>query len=92
MYKKCNFQHDGKKYEIRIQSDGNKIHVRAYLNDKTANGYTYSVEVVDQVDAKNSGVLVEPVECLIKTAISDVKNGIWDEYLAAVSATGNQSA
>lgn len=92
MYKKCNFRHDGKEYEIRIQSDGNKINVRAYLNDKPANGYTYSVEVVDQVDAKKSGVLIDPVECLIETASSDVKNGIWEEYLAAVSAAGTQSA
>jgi hypothetical protein len=92
MYDKRTFQHDGKEYEIRVASDGHTIHVRAFLNGKPANGYTYSVEVLTQVDAKMSDALVNPIEELIKTATSDVKNGIWEKYVAAVSAAGNQSA
>jgi hypothetical protein len=75
-----------------VASDGHTIHVRAFLNGKPANGYTYSVEVLTQVDAKMSGTLIDPVEELIKTAIADVKNGIWENYVAAVSASGNPSA
>lgn len=88
MYEKRNFQHDGKEYEIRVASNGHTIHVRAFFNEKPVNGYTYSVEVLTQVDAEMSGALIDPIEELIKTAISDVKNGIWERYSAAVSAAG----
>jgi hypothetical protein len=92
MYEKRNFQHDGKEYEIRVESDGNTIHVRAFFNGKPANGYTYSVEVLTQVDAKITDSLIDPSEELIKTATSDVKNRIWEKYLAAVSAAPPQNA
>jgi hypothetical protein len=92
MYDKRSFDHDGKTYEIRIASDGHTIRIRAFLNGKPANGYTYSVEVLTQVDAQMSGALIDPIEELIKTAISDVKNGIWEKYVAAVRAAGNEKA
>ena len=92
MFEKRTFQHDGNDYEIRISSDGHTIYIRAFFNGKPANGYMYSVEVLNQVDAKITGTLCNPAEELIKTAESDVKNGTWEKYLAAVSAVTNGSA
>ena len=84
MYDKRSFNHDGKEYEIRIASDGHTIHIRAFLNGKPANGYTYSVEVLTK--AEISGTSINPYEQLVETAITDVKNGTWESYVAAVNA------
>lgn len=92
MYDKRSFDHNGKIYEIRIASDGHTIRIRAFLNGKPANGYTYSVEVLTQVDAQLSGTLVNPIEELIETAIAEVKSGTWEKYVAAVRASGNEKA
>lgn len=92
MYDMRSFDHDGKTYEIRIASDGHTIRIRAFLNDKPANGYTYSVEVLTQGDAQISGALINPIEELIKTTILNVKNGTWEKYAAAVLAAGNEKA
>lgn len=92
MHQNRAFQHNGQQYEIRVTSDGNTINVRAFCNGKPANGYTYSVEVLTQIDAKMSGAVIDPAEELVKTAISDVKSGIWDQYVAAISATRNPGA
>ena len=89
MYGTRCFEHDEKTYEIRIASDGSTIRIQAFLNDKPANGYTYSVELLTQVDAQLSGALIDPIEELIKTAIASVKNGTWEKYVAAVSSSGN---
>ena len=91
MYEKRNFQHNGKECEIRVASDGHTIHVRAFLEGRPANGYTYSVEVLTKIGAKMSDAIVDPVEELVRTAISDVKSGIWEEYVSAISSVGNQS-
>lgn len=92
MYQKRNFQHNGIEYEIRIASDGLAIYVRAFLNGRPANGYKYSVEVLTHIDAQMSNALIDPVEELVKTATSDVKNGIWEKYLTAVATTSNQNS
>lgn len=92
MYDKRSFNHDGKEYEIRIASDGHTIHIRAFLNGKPANGYTYSVEVSTQVDSQMTGALSNPIEELIKTAIANVKNSSWENDVVGVNASGNEEA
>lgn len=88
MYDSYPFEHNGKKYEIRSVSDGHKVRLRAFLDGKPANGYTYAVEILTQVDAKMSGSIADPIAELIETAINDVKSGIWEQYVAAVSSSG----
>lgn len=89
MYDTRQFEHDGKEYEVRIASDGHTIRIRVFQNNKPANGYVYSVELLTQIGAKISGSIVDPVEDLIKTAITDVKSGQWERYVAVVSASTN---
>ena len=86
LYQVRSFQHTGNTYEIRIASDGHTTRVRVFINDKPANGYTYSVETLTQVDAAMSGSSTDPLEELIKLAEQDVKSGFWDQYVAAVKA------
>lgn len=92
MYETKYFQHAEMKYEVRITSDGHTFRVRVYVNGKPANGYTYSVELLAQLDSQVTYSLVNPVEELVNTAITDVTNGVWEKYLAAMDATnGSQT-
>ena len=84
MYETREFGFDGKKYEVRIASDGHTTRIRTFLNGKPANGYTYSVDLITASEIKESLLSVDPVEELVKTAISDVKEKTWDRYLEAV--------
>lgn len=88
-YQTRTFIHKGNKYEIRVVSDGHTIRVRCFLNGKPANGYSYAVEIPAQIDANMNNGVFNPVEELIKTAEYDVKNGVWDQYVAAVQGTHN---
>jgi len=86
-YQTRTFQHNGKDYEIRIASDGHTFHVRVFVDGRPANGYTYSVEVLTQIDAAAIGSGIDLLETLIKTAEQDVRNGTWEQYVSAVNAT-----
>jgi hypothetical protein len=89
MYSSTTFEHKGETYEVRTCSDGHKIHVRAFKDAKPANGYSYCVEVQDVKDAQIAAASL--VNELIKTAQSDVRNGVWEEYVAATNASDKQS-
>jgi hypothetical protein len=88
MYETQTFEHSGKEYEIRIVSEGHTTHVRAFLDGKPANGYSYSVEHIPEIDIPQYNSSSSPVKELIETAISDVKNGIWEQYLDSVRKFG----
>ena len=85
MYESHPFEHNGKKYEVRTASDGCTIRVRAFLDGKPANGYTYEVQIATHIDALMSGSIVSPANDLVEMAIGDVKRGIWEQYLSAVN-------
>ena len=85
-YQVRNFQHNGRDHEIRIASDGHTIHVRAFIDGKPANGYSYAVEMQTQIDAAVIGADINPLELLAQTAEDDVRNGKWEQYLRAVAA------
>lgn len=74
------FEFEKKYYEIRIYSEGWKFKVRAYLDNKPANGYTYVVElptVFNLEEALNIDVIQE----LVKLSKKDIENKIWDKYV-----------
>lgn len=77
------FQHASEQYEIRTISVENRTYVRVFKSGQPANGYEYSVDTVTQADATSSGK--DLVKGLIETAESDVRNGVWDQYVAATS-------
>ena len=76
------FEFEGKTYEIRITSENGTTQVKAFLDDKPANGYEYSVNIEVAFSFKNE-YGYHPVLELIKTAESDVRNRFWEKYLKA---------
>ena len=76
------FEFDKKQYEIRIFSDGWEFAIQAYINDKPANGYTYSVKLPTAFDLKKAWGL-DAVQELVKTAKSDIENRNWERYVEA---------
>jgi hypothetical protein len=88
MYQATKFDHNGEEYEVRAASDGHTIHVRAFKDGQPANGYSYSLDVLTQTDAQMSDFLIDPLKEMIKTAESDVRNGVWECYVAAAQASG----
>jgi hypothetical protein len=65
MYDSRPFEHTGKQYEVRIASDGSTTHVRVFKDGKPANGYSYQVDHVTQIDARMSGAAIDLVEVLV---------------------------
>ena len=92
MYDSRPFENAGKKYEVRIASDGNTTYVRVFRDGQPANGYTYQVDQLTQVDAKMSGVGTDLVEVLVKSAKNDVETGVWERYVDAVGASDQHGA
>jgi hypothetical protein len=84
MFEKREFEFEGNKYEIRISSDGWTTNIRVFLNNKPANGYSYSVDLSIIIDSKKGKLPVDPVEDLIKTAENDIKEKRWEKYLEAI--------
>lgn len=78
------FTHDDLDYEIRISFDGESYHIRAFLNNKPANGYTYSIRETTNYDIfKKFGFT--GINDLVKTAKSDITSNMWEKYLEAKS-------
>lgn len=44
------FEHKGKKYEIRVTTDGATLYCRAFRDGKPANGYSYRVDIMTSHD------------------------------------------
>ncbi|KAB0648375.1 hypothetical protein [Burkholderia diffusa] len=80
------FQHKGATVHVRLYDDGERFVVRATDSvGKPFNGYVYSVTKLDEISATMAADR-HPLKELVKTARSDVESGIWEQYLAAVSA------
>ena len=74
------YDYHGKNYEIRILQVTNGYIVRAFLNGKPANGYSYSVDFYTQIEfewIKNSSVYSH----LIEIAKQDIASGRWDKFI-----------
>ena len=84
------FQHNGETYEVRIVQDGHLTRVRVFLDGEPANGYEYTVDATTVVDARMIDFPVDLVRQLIDTAISDVRQGYWEQYVAAVQELHGQ--
>lgn len=79
------FEFEGKNYEVKIFQNGSRYTVRAFLNEVPANGYEYSVEETTNFDIWHY-TDVSGVSHLIETAQADIKNKVWERYLAALEA------
>ena len=77
---------------MRAWIDGKSIFVRAFDNEgHPANGLVYSVTIEGQKDAVNMRSQIDPAECLVETAESDIRNDTWCKYLQAITDAENGS-
>jgi hypothetical protein len=76
------FHFEGKDYEIRATQEGDRICIRAYLNDTPANGYSHCVDVPTQFGFEHS-TGINLINHLIDDAKFDIKNKFWEKYIAA---------
>lgn len=77
------FQFEGKQYEVRVGQVGDEYKVRVFQDGKPANGYTYSANVITDLDMKMS-LGFHAFEHLMDVAESDVRAKYWERYLEAV--------
>lgn len=88
--KTVSFQFEGKEYEVRVAYKDGRFCVRAYLNNQLMNGYEYCVDEITDFDfLKSQGITA--VDHLVEVAQSDVKNKVWEKYIAAVEALKNRA-
>lgn len=70
------FEDKGKNYEIKVFQTGNTFTVKAYLGNKEANCYSYSIDVTNSTkDEWNWDHEKEPCKRLIDIVEDDIKNG-----------------
>jgi hypothetical protein len=89
------FQFEGKNYEIRVSQEAGQICVRAYHDDKHANGYAYCVDVPTKFGfsrSKGFSQGLSAIENLIEFAKADVQNKYWERYLAAYDALQQENS
>ena len=80
------FQAHGEDYEIRLSGGGSELVVRAFFNDRPANGYSYHVTLET---AHDLGVLAgqNAVKELAKVARSDVIEQRYEKLLQVLKTT-----
>jgi hypothetical protein len=91
MSKPSEFEHEEKIYEVHVANQNNTYTVRIFLDGKPVNGYSYSVDLITQISFQHK-YGVNSVDDLIEDAISDVKKGNWEKYVAAVKKYGEKSS
>lgn len=70
------FSHEGISYEVRVSIRNDVVVIRAYRDDKPANGYLYEIELDREYDISNlTGI--SAVTSLVQSAIDDVKLDSW---------------
>lgn len=72
------FSFENRPYEIRIYNRENQYQVRAFIGDVPANGYAYSVSLPEA----DPFAIDAPVWLLVETAKQDIRNKVWERYLA----------
>lgn len=77
------FTYDGKEYQIRIISDGATIHIRAFLDDKPANGFAYQIDIMD-VFGLNKLLEFDGIKDLIESAKEDIRLKRWPHLLESM--------
>ena len=77
------FSFEGRNYEVRVFAATGRYEVRAFLDGKPANGYSYFVDEVTNLDVATTRGY-PAYEHLIELAKSDIQNRVWEQYLAAI--------
>jgi len=90
LLKSIPFEFEDQKYEIRIRDDELKIYIKAFLNNKPANGYTYQVDFPSKFYVENR-FNMNLVEDFIKMAKDDILEKRWDKLLKLLQDNKKQT-
>ncbi len=71
------FTFEGKDYEIRVESDGGTIRVRAFCDGVPANGYSHHISVMTALKIERCMEL-DAVKHLIETTKNEVTEKAWE--------------
>lgn len=82
------FDFEGRQYEVYVITEGDRKVVQAYVEDKPANGYSYSIDFLTRLGFKQS-MGYDPLKDLIATAEDDVRLKTWERYCDAVRQVRN---
>ena len=77
------FDFEGKQYQVRVISDGVTIYVRAFADNKPANGYEYRVNIMTSFDLKRAMGL-DAIKDLVVSAMDDIRLKRWEHLLEAI--------
>jgi hypothetical protein len=80
LLKKIEFDHEEKKYEIRILHEDSKINIVVFFNNRPFNGYRYQIHFSKNIDIEKF-LDVKNFENLIEAAKKDVVNKEWDKFV-----------
>jgi len=84
--KKIPFEFENNDYQIRIYSNAWDFEVKAFLNDKPANGYSYRVSLPTAIDLRMA-LELDAIQMLVEDAKRDVVEKTWERYVDAYIAT-----
>ena len=90
LLKSASFEFEGQKYEIRIWCDESKIYVKAFLNNKPANGYTYQVDFPSKFVVENR-FEINLIEDFIEMAKNDIFEKRWIKLLKLLEENKKQA-
>lgn len=74
------FEFEEESYEIRIYSEGWKFNIRAYLDSRPANGYSYNADLPTAFNIEQI-LNIDVIQELVKLAKKDVENKTWEKYV-----------
>lgn len=81
MYEK-KFEFEGKQYTVRSWVLDGKYKVRVFNDDNTnANGYSYTVEIEDNIEAKKGDIPLDLLKDLMELAEQDIREKKSENYI-----------
>lgn len=78
------FEFEGKNYKVRSWEVDSIYKVRVFFDGKPANGYCYTVEIEDNIEAKKGKYPVDLLKDLMELAEQDIKEKKWERYCEIV--------
>lgn len=80
VYKNIPWEHEGKKYEIRIMFDDKLINILPFHNNHPVNGFRYQIQLSKNVQVKKL-LKIKNFNHIIEYAKEDIKNERWKLFL-----------
>ena len=77
------FQFENNQYEVRLHTDGIKIIIRAFKDEKPANGFVYETTLSEQADIKKL-TSVDTIKYFMDLAKNDIYEQRYEKLIDAM--------